>query len=61
MDREAVIPHLLREARRRSGLTQEKLAAKLGVTFPTVNRWENGRAHPSLLARTQIAVLLEEL
>ena len=37
-----------------TGLTQEKFAAKLGVTYPTINRWENGRAKPSPLALKQI-------
>ncbi|MEH2251916.1 helix-turn-helix transcriptional regulator [Nostoc sp.] len=32
-----------------TGLTQEQFAAKLGVTYPTINRWENGRATPSPL------------
>jgi len=35
---------LVRELRKLTGLTQEKFAAKLGVTFPTINRWENDRA-----------------
>ncbi|TQE99929.1 MAG: helix-turn-helix transcriptional regulator [Spiribacter salinus] len=43
------------------GLTQEKLAAKLGVTFASVNRWENGKAKPSPLALKQIADLLQGL
>lgn len=41
--------------------TQEKLAANLGVTFPTINRWENGRAKPSPLALKQIEDLLRGL
>ena len=41
------------------GLTQEKFAAKLGVTFPTINRWENGRAKPSPLALQRIKELLQ--
>lgn len=49
---------LVRELRRRLGLTQEKMAARLGVTFPTINRWENGRAKPSPLALKQIEDLL---
>lgn len=49
---------LVRELRRRLGLTQEKMAARLGVTFPTINRWENGRAKPSPLALKQIEELL---
>jgi transcriptional regulator with XRE-family HTH domain len=49
---------LVRELRHRLGLTQEKMAARLGVTFPTINRWENGRAKPSPLALKQIEDLL---
>jgi transcriptional regulator with XRE-family HTH domain len=52
---------LVRDLRNRLGLTQEKLAAKLGVTFPTINRWENGRVTPSPLALRQIEALLVDL
>ncbi|MBQ9407485.1 MAG: DUF3883 domain-containing protein [Desulfovibrio sp.] len=31
------------------GMTQQQLANTLGVAFPTVNRWENGKAKPSRL------------
>ena len=55
------IPSLVRELRERTGLTQEKFAAKLGVTFPTINRWENGRARPSPLALKQIEDLLRNM
>jgi putative transcriptional regulator len=55
---QADIPRLVRALRGRTGLTQEKFAAKLGVTFPTINRWENGRARPSPLAMQRIADLL---
>jgi putative transcriptional regulator len=55
------IPRLVRQLRERTGLTQEKFAAKLGVTFPTINRWENGRAKPSPLAMKQIEDLLRDL
>jgi putative transcriptional regulator len=57
----ADIPRLVRELRERTGLTQEKFAARLGVTFPTVSRWENARAKPSPLALKQIEDLLREL
>lgn len=36
--------------RQRLGLTQEQLATRLGVTCPTVNRWENRRSRPSPIA-----------
>jgi putative transcriptional regulator len=55
------IPRLVRDLRERTGLTQEKFAAKLGVTYPTINRWENGRAKPSPLALRQIEDLLRFL
>ena len=58
MNAQADIPRLVRELRERTGLTQEKFAAKLGVTFPTINRWENCRAKPSPLALKQIEDLL---
>jgi len=55
------IHRLIRELRDRTGLTQEKFAAKLGVTFPTINRWENGRAKPSPLAMQKIEELLRSM
>ena len=55
------IPRLVQELRQRMGLTQEKFAAKLGVTYPTINRWENGRAKPSPLAMKRIEELLRGL
>lgn len=61
MNVHANIPRLVRELRDRTGLTQEKFAARLGVTFPTINRWENGRAKPSPLAMKQIEDLLRGL
>ena len=54
----ADISRLVRELRQRTGLTQEKFAAKLGVTLPTINRWENGKAKPSPLALKQVEGLL---
>lgn len=55
------IPRLVHEIRHRTGLTQEQFAARLGVTFPTINRWENGRTKPSPLALRQLEMLLHEL
>jgi transcriptional regulator with XRE-family HTH domain len=61
LNAQADIPRLVRELRERTGLTQEKFAAKLGVTFPTINRWENGRAKPSPLAMQKIEELLRNM
>lgn len=38
--------------RTRLDLTQEEFAARLGVSFATVNRWEGGRTTPQHIART---------
>lgn len=35
-------------------LSQEDLAKELGVSFATVNRWENGKTQPSKLAKKQL-------
>ena len=61
MNTQADLSRLVRELRERTGLTQEKFAAKLGVTYPTINRWENGRAKPSPLALKQIEDLARGL
>jgi putative transcriptional regulator len=45
---------LVREVRSQLDLSQEDLARELGVSFATVNRWENGRTTPSRLATAQI-------
>lgn len=49
----------LKELRRKLKLTQEALAHKLGVSFTSVNRWENGQTQPSPLARCHIEKLFE--
>lgn len=40
----------IKELRMKLGLSQEQLAQKLGVSFVSVNRWENGKSKPSALA-----------
>lgn len=45
MSRKA-IPALLRELRQRLSLTQEQFAQRIGVTYSTVNHWENGKRAP---------------
>ncbi len=61
MNAQPDISRLVRELRQRTGLTQEKFAAKLGVTYPTINRWENGKARPSPLAIQQLKDLLRDM
>ena len=54
------ISKIVRELREALGLTQEQFAAKLGVTFSTVNRWENSKGKPSPLAMRKIKELQNE-
>ncbi|TKS60081.1 MAG: XRE family transcriptional regulator [Nitrospira sp.] len=44
------VPGLLNELRSRLGVSQEKLAARLRVSLPTINRWEKGKTKPDGLA-----------
>lgn len=54
-------PELIRELRSRLGFTQEKLAAQLRVSFPTVNRWEKGKNQPDGAVRHSIAQFIGSL
>jgi len=46
-------PDHVKVIRQQLGLSQEELAHALGVSFATVNRWENGKTAPSKLALRQ--------
>jgi len=46
-------PKRVKEVRRQLGLSQEELAHAIGVSFATINRWENGKTAPSKLAIKQ--------
>lgn len=46
--------NLIKQIRMSTGLSQQEFAQQLGVTFATINRWENGRAIPNNLAQTKL-------
>jgi transcriptional regulator with XRE-family HTH domain len=50
-------PEQIKKLRAHLGFTQQALAEKLGVSFATVNRWENGQTKPSQLSWTQLRQL----
>jgi DNA-binding transcriptional regulator YiaG len=54
-------PSLIKEIRRQLALSQEDLARELGVSYATVNRWENGLCKPSKLARAQLNAFCERM
>ncbi len=49
---------VIRKYRKEQGMTQEEMAARLGVTAPAVNKWENGNSCPDILLLAPIARLL---
>lgn len=44
----------IRDLRQLLGYTQEQFSTILGVSFSTLNRWENARMQPSPLALKQV-------
>ena len=58
-DRE--IPDILKQIRSKLSLSQEELAAKLGVAFSSLNRWENGKSTPRGNAKQAISELITEI
>lgn len=52
---------LVKEIRRQLSLSQEDLARRLGVSYATVNRWENGLSKPSKLAKVQLEIFCKKM
>jgi len=52
---------LVRELRERLDLTQEQFAQKVGVTYSTVNHWENGKRTPQPFLLRRLQQLKEQL
>lgn len=48
----------IRKYRKQADLTQEELADKLGVSYQSVSRWENGSTYPDIELLPAIAELL---
>ena len=47
-------PEIVKEIRSQLGISQQELANELGISFATVNRWENSQTKPSKLAKNQL-------
>ena len=54
-------PLLVKEILRQLVLSQEDLARELGVSYATVNRWENSQAKSSKLARAQLDAFCDRM
>ena len=55
------IPALVKELRQRLNLTQEQFAQEVGVTYSTVNHWENGKRIPQPFLLRRLREMKEEL
>jgi DNA-binding transcriptional regulator YiaG len=51
---------LVRNLRDHFGLTQEQFAQQLGVSFSTVNVWENGKREPLPFLRRRLLEMARE-
>jgi transcriptional regulator with XRE-family HTH domain len=49
----------LKEFREKALLTQEELARQVGISFVTLNRWENDKQRPSFRLLKQLARVLK--
>ena len=54
------LPERILQLRRRLGLTQEQFAGEIGVTQPTLSRWERGLVEPTLADLFELSTLDNE-
>lgn len=54
------IPSLVKGLREDLDLTQEQFAREIGVTFATVNSWENNKRHPQPFLLRRLLDMKEE-
>ena len=52
--------NLIKELRNKMLLTQTEFADLLGVSFGSVNRWENGKYEPTIKSKRKLKVLCLE-
>ncbi len=50
----------IKSLRRKMNMSQEEFAKKLGVSFATINRYENGHFEPTIKVKRKITDLLKE-
>ena len=60
-DTDPDIPALVKDLRERLHLTQEQFAQQVGVTYSTVNHWENGKRTPQPYLVRRLLDLKQEL
>lgn len=53
-------PDAIRKLRTKLNISQQELADILGVSFPSVNRWENGHYEPTIIAKVKLDELFKQ-
>lgn len=53
-------PEALVELRAKLNISQHELADILGVSYPSVSRWENGHFEPTKIVKVRVDRLLKE-
>jgi DNA-binding transcriptional regulator YiaG len=51
----------IKSIRQTLNISQEDLARQLGVSYATVNRWENNQSKPSKLAKARLDSFCEKM
>lgn len=53
-------PSAIRKLRAKLNISQTELAAILGVSFTSVNRWEKGHHQPTVIAKEKLKQLFKD-
>lgn len=53
-------PEMIKKYRYKKFLSQEDLASLLGVSYVTVNRWENGKFEPTIKCKRKLNELFKK-
>ena len=56
---ENLYPSAIRKLRAKLNISQTELAAILGVSFTSVNRWEKGHHQPTVIAKEKLKQLFK--
>ena len=51
---------LIKKIREYTGLSQTEFSYRIGVSFATINRWENGHSFPTPLAQEKLYELCQD-
>jgi DNA-binding transcriptional regulator YiaG len=57
---ENLYPSAIIRLRAKLNISQTKLAAMLGVSFTSVNRWEKGHHEPTVIAKEKLKQLFKD-